>query len=107
VSLDDAVIATAILALLAERDADHTICPSEVARKLAPDAWRPLMPAIRRVARALVTDGALELRQRGVPISPEVEPRGPIRLAASRQADASRAAPTPAARPVAHAQKKL
>ena len=37
----------AILELLAQRDAGGTICPSEAARAVAPDDWRPLMQPAR------------------------------------------------------------
>lgn len=74
-------IEATIARLLDTRASGATICPSEVARALAPDAWRPLMSHVRDVARALARDGRLELRQRGRRIDPGAEPRGPIRLA--------------------------
>ena len=40
----------AILDLLSERAAEATICPSEAARSLAANDWRPLMPRVREVA---------------------------------------------------------
>ncbi len=36
--------------LLESRLPSATICPSEAARALAPQAWRPLMPEVRAVA---------------------------------------------------------
>jgi transposase len=58
-----------ILALLQERDATASACPSEIARKLAgADEWRTLMPEIRDalgelsdVGLVLVTRGTEEL----------------------------------------------
>lgn len=77
---DDEIRAT-IDRLLGERAADASICPSEVARALAPDpAWRNLMEAVRRVAAAERDAGRLEVRQRGAAVDPLVV-RGPIRLA--------------------------
>ncbi len=72
---DDAKIAAALMALARARGADRTFCPSEAARRLGRD-WRPLMAAVRRVARDL----PLTATQGGVPVDP-VAARGPIRLA--------------------------
>lgn len=74
-------IADCILALCRERGADKTICPSEVARRLAPgDAgWRALMPAVRAAAAVLTKDGRLVVLQRGVAVDPGAA-QGPIRL---------------------------
>lgn len=77
---DDEIRAT-IDRLLDERAADATICPSEVARALAPDpAWRELMERVRRVAATEQAAGRLEFRQRGEAVDP-AGARGPIRLA--------------------------
>lgn len=69
----------AILTVLAAREATATICPSEAARHLAPDDWRPLMEPVRRAARRLVADGRLEILQGGRVVDPDTA-RGPIRL---------------------------
>jgi hypothetical protein len=70
----------AILALLAQRDAGKTICPSEAARALAGDAaFRPLMPVVREVAAAMADEGRLEVTQRGEVVDAR-SARGPIRL---------------------------
>lgn len=50
-------IERAIRTLLRERAAGKSICPSEVARALAPDDWRPLMPRLREVAARLASSG--------------------------------------------------
>ena len=47
----------AILELLAQRDAGATICPSEAARAVAPDGWRPLMQPAREAASNLSESG--------------------------------------------------
>lgn len=73
--LTDAVLAAEIVATCRAR-APKTICPSEIARALAED-WRPLMPAIRRVAAKLP---GIVATQRGSPVDPTTA-RGPIRLA--------------------------
>jgi len=69
----------AILDLLEERDRTATICPSEAARRVSPDDWRPLMEPVRRAARRLVADGRLEIVQGGQVVDPD-HARGPIRL---------------------------
>lgn len=72
---DDAAIAAGLLELARARGASKTFCPSEVARRLEPDNWRPLMPSVRRVA----ADLPLRATQQGIPVDP-IAARGPIRL---------------------------
>lgn len=70
----------AILDLLARRDRGKTICPSEAARALGGDeGFRSLMPLVRDAARALVTDGRIEVTQAGRPVDLDAA-RGPVRL---------------------------
>jgi hypothetical protein len=80
----EARIAAAIEALLRSRAADRSACPSEVARALAPEHWRPLMPRVRRVAATMALHGQLMLSQRGVAVDPrqvlDGTLRGPLRL---------------------------
>lgn len=80
---DDDFIAAQLLALVDGRDT--SVCPSEVARALAPDddAWRPLMARVRAVAAALQAAGAIGASQGGVPVDAG-RARGPIRLHAPR-----------------------
>lgn len=78
----DARIAETILRLAQARGPEKSICPSEAARALAPepqDAWRALMPAVRRAADELARAGLLRATQKGADVSP-LEARGPIRL---------------------------
>jgi hypothetical protein len=72
-------VRSAILALLAEREPAKTVCPSEVARRIDANAWRPLMPQVRDVAIRLAREGIIEVTQRGAPISLDSF-HGPIRL---------------------------
>ncbi len=67
----------AILDLLAGRAG--TICPSEAARRVAPDNWRPLMEATRAAGRRLAARGAIRILAGGKPV--EVDHAGPIRFA--------------------------
>jgi hypothetical protein len=69
----------AIVELLAQRRAGATICPSEAARRVRPDEWRPLMERTRRAARRLVAAGAVQITQKGRVVDPSTA-RGPIRI---------------------------
>lgn len=73
-------IAREIRRLLKERGDEKTICPSEVARSLAPEGWRPLMQKVRDVAAKLAAKGEVVITQRGRRVDPE-RARGPIRIA--------------------------
>ena len=57
-------------ALLAERDAGKTICPSEVARALDPEGWRRLLPQVRATAVGLARAGRLEITRHGRAVDP-------------------------------------
>lgn len=76
---DDQIIRETVLSLVAQRGPGRTICPSEVARAVNPDDWRPLMPEVRRVAGLLVAEERITVTQRGIPVDPE-QARGPIRI---------------------------
>ncbi|MEM8963040.1 MAG: DUF3253 domain-containing protein [Acidobacteriota bacterium] len=75
----DRQLESAIESLLARRGVTKTICPSEAARAVAPDAWRPLMERTRSAARRLAAAGRLEVLAKGRVID-ATEARGPIRL---------------------------
>jgi hypothetical protein len=79
VAVSDERIERAILELLAQRDPGKTICPSDAARALAADEFRPLMEPVRRVARDLVARGELEVTQSGRVVDIDTA-RGAIRL---------------------------
>jgi hypothetical protein len=72
-------IAAEILRLTAARGPDKSICPSEVARALAPEAWRPLLGAVRAEALRLAEAGRIEILRKGRPVPAEAL-RGVIRL---------------------------
>ena len=67
----------ATLRLLAHRAAEATICPSEVARTIAPD-WRGAMPAVHAAVDGLVRDGLVRLSWKGRPLDRR---SGPYRIA--------------------------
>ena len=62
-----------------------SICPSEVARALAPQ-WRGLMQRVRDVAFALSRERRIDILRKGRPIEPQAV-RGVIRLRLRNAAD--------------------
>lgn len=77
-------IAAEILRQVAARGVDKSICPSEVARALAPghvpDDWRGLLTGVRRAARELARAGRIEILRKGHAVDPGAEIKGVIRL---------------------------
>ena len=72
-------IRQSILDLLEQRGPGKTICPSEVARAVALDDWRPVMPLVREVVSGMVAEGVLLVTQAGQVVDP-AEAKGAIRL---------------------------
>ena len=70
---------SAVVELLDARGAGKTICPSEAARRVDPQDWRPLMEPVRRVAARLVEAGEVEMTQQGRVVDPATV-TGPVRL---------------------------
>lgn len=66
--------------LAESRGPTKSICPSEVARALAPE-WRALLPAVRRTALRLAAAGRIDVLRKGKPVGAEAV-RGVIRLRA-------------------------
>ena len=78
----DTDIAAVILALVAQRGAGKSICPSEAARAVgkAIDApWRDLMPDVRQVASGLQSQGLIRVTQKGETVDLSLA-HGPVRL---------------------------
>ncbi len=75
----DRALEAAILELLAQRAGGATLCPSEAARHVAPDDWRPLMERTRRAARRLVHADKVAILQKGRVVDPDTA-KGPIRI---------------------------
>jgi hypothetical protein len=75
----DRTLEGALLGMLEKSAAASTVCPSDVARAHAPEAWEPLMEPVRRAARRLAADGIVEIRQGGRVLDPSTA-RGPIRI---------------------------
>jgi hypothetical protein len=83
----DAEIEETMLRLVAERGADKTCCPSEVARALGgphPDGWGPLMQPVRRVAVRLTKQGRVQIVRKGKPVADPDDFRGIYRLGTPR-----------------------
>lgn len=80
---DDEIERT-ILALVAARGPQKTICPSEAARALSGEAgFRARMDAVREIAFTLADHGSIEITQRGEVVDGR-SARGPIRLRRAR-----------------------
>ena len=83
----DLTAQTAILALVRQRDAKATVCPSEVARALArgedgqDNRWRLWMPQVHAAADALLGDAQVRLSWKGETIRVRA---GPYRLGRGR-----------------------
>ena len=75
----DSRLQQAILDLLAQRRAGATICPSDAARAVEPDDWRPLMDAARGAAQRLVDAGEVEVTQGGEVVD-LARASGPVRI---------------------------
>jgi hypothetical protein len=80
------------LALLASRSPDATVCPSEIARAIAPGAdWRSAMPVVHCAIDDLVDEEAVRLSWKGHALAKRIGPyrigrgcRGPVCQGAGR-----------------------
>jgi hypothetical protein len=79
VTEQDQTLEATIVDLLAARSRGASICPSEAARAIGGDDWRPLMEPARRAARRLVVSGRVEITQSGRVVDPSTA-KGPIRI---------------------------
>jgi hypothetical protein len=70
----------AIRALAIHRGPRSSTCPSDAARAVAADDWRPLMDDARDIARALARAGEVEITQGGNVVDPESDWHGPVRI---------------------------
>ena len=75
-------ITDALLRIAAERGPEKSLCPTDVARAVSTENWRPLLGAVRKVAADLARQGKIEILRKGKPINPD-EMRGVIRLRAT------------------------
>jgi hypothetical protein len=75
----DLALEQTVVALLDARARGATICPSEAARAVGGDDWRPLMEPARAAARRLVARGLVEITQAGHVVDGSTA-KGPIRI---------------------------
>jgi hypothetical protein len=75
----DAALERSVLELLDARARGATVCPSEAARAVGGDDWRPLMEPARAAARRLVARGEVEITQGGRVVDDSTA-KGPIRI---------------------------
>jgi len=75
----DSRLQRTILDLLADRRPGATICPSDAARAVGGDDWRPLMDDARAAAQRLVDAGEVVITQGGEVVDLATA-RGPIRI---------------------------
>ena len=75
----DRALEAEIARLLDTRAATSSTCPSEAARNVGGEVWRPLMEPTRRAARRMVARGEVEITQGGDVVDPSTA-RGPIRI---------------------------
>ena len=75
----DARLQQKILDLLATRRPGATICPSDAARAVGGEEWRPLMDAARAAAQRLVDAGDVVVTQGGEVVDLATA-RGPVRI---------------------------
>ena len=79
----DAALERSVLDLLDARARGATICPSEAARAVGGEDWRPLMEPARAAARRLVARGLVEITQAGHVVDGSTA-KGPIRIRRTR-----------------------
>lgn len=58
-------VQSAIMTAIDQRGPTQSVCPSEIARAIWPDDWRSHMDDVRTAAAALVTQGHVQVTQRG------------------------------------------
>ena len=78
--MTDKIARSAVLAILGEREADATICPSEVARRIASlskNSWRAAVPRVHKAIDHLAAHEWVALSWKGKSLS---ERRGPYRI---------------------------
>lgn len=75
----DQALEASLLDLLSRRARDATVCPSEAARAVGGEDWRPLMEPARQAARRLVAAGEVDITQGGRVVDGSTA-KGPIRV---------------------------
>ena len=83
----DRELEDALLAIAQQRGASKTLCPSEAARRVRPEDWRPLMERTRNAARRLIATGQLDMLQKGRVVDASTA-KGAVRLRLAHRAPA-------------------
>lgn len=83
-SPDDKALEAALREKLGRVRPGGTVCPSDAARAVSKDDWRPMMDAARQAARRLVESGEAEITQHGEVVDLDTA-IGPIRVRPVRQ----------------------
>lgn len=78
-----AIIEHEIIKQVNARGEGKSICPSEVARALEPENWRPLLKKVRVVAARLALAGQISITKKGQPVDP-LNFKGVVRLCLPR-----------------------
>lgn len=66
--------------LLRKRDADATICPSDLARVAGGESWRDHLDLARRVVDELASEDVVVVLQSGEPVTSAARASGPVRV---------------------------
>ncbi|KPP80528.1 MAG: hypothetical protein HLUCCA04_12815 [Oceanicaulis sp. HLUCCA04] len=80
-------IESAILALVEQRGAGKSICPSEAARAVWPEVWQNRMRQVRNVAVGMARKGEIAILRKGKPVDPD-DFKGVYRLSLPATRDA-------------------
>ncbi len=76
----DPAVDEAILRLVTARGPGKSICPTDAARALNPQTWRPHLSRVRTAAVRLALAGEISILRKGKPVDP-TDFRGVYRLA--------------------------
>lgn len=69
--MSEHTIESAILALVEQRGAGKSICPSEAARAVWPEDWQGRMRQVRTVAIGMARKGEIVILRKGKPVDPD------------------------------------
>ncbi|MEM6625601.1 MAG: DUF3253 domain-containing protein [Pseudomonadota bacterium] len=76
-------VEAAILGLVEARGADKSICPTEAARAVGGEDWRPLLKIVKAEAVRLAHDGRISILRKGKSVDPD-DFKGVYRLSLPR-----------------------
>lgn len=75
------VLRVAILDFCARRK-EKSFCPSEVVRRVFPEDWELFMTDIQKEMMEMYREGLIQVTQKGMPVDPTKNPKGPVRISA-------------------------